>query len=120
MKKLSVIITSLLLSICLFGCSGGVKDKLKGTWRREFDALGVKVAEEYVFDTSGDSVGIDFYLNGELSSHNNGKYEIKDSKIIITYEKGETTDIDYSINNGVLEMKMVSETGNEFPIVKVK
>ena len=108
MKKVLAVVLCLTLCFALCAC-GGAKNKLQnGIWCHEFTALGLTALQEFEFEADGTFVDT-FYINGEFNNVSFGRYEMTDSKIILTYESGESIQIDYAYNGGALILEKAGD-----------
>ena len=116
-KAISVLLVALTV-FCLTACIGTSKvetELKKGVWTREFTALGVDCSQTYSFKDDG-KVEI-AALIGSSSSSETGVYTVEENKIVVTYDSGETFDIDYIYEDGNLELIIRSDSGDTWELV---
>ena len=118
MKKVVVVLLAIAMLIGLCACSkeSSVENALKsGSWTREFSAMGVAMTEVFTFKDNGKVTVVS--IIGTSESTNDSTYTIEDGVITVVDSNGDARNIYYTYENDTLEMKMRSDSGNEWQLI---
>lgn len=97
MKKKTVLIVMILGLICCL-CSCSSTADLNGTW--------ISNAGNVMLKFDNGNIGVSAYSDENMVSEQYGTYSVDGDVINVTYDNGETDQLTFSINNGVLKIKI--------------
>ena len=105
MKKVVAVALLVVMCVSLCSCGNDVEKKLQeGIWGDEYYVFGSKVLQEYEFTEDGRFICM-FYIDGKFGSLDMGTYEIGKTQIFMTYDSGESFEIDYTYKSGKLTLE---------------
>ena len=106
-----ILLVVLLLSLTACGNQTGMLTALKdGVWTRKSVILGTVFIKTYDFGNDGH---VDMAsTTGGKTSYTSATYEVQADKIVLTYDDGEIMNIEYTYENGNLELFLVSDSGD--------
>lgn len=107
-KNAIILICTILICISISGCSNTqkVEKVLSGTWVQEFNYEGQPWEMRLIFNNG--TITSQVFISGTLSNQltKYGTYRINEDAILVTYDNGTTSKIDYSIESGKVIIEM--------------